>query len=92
MIFDSLNELFFFVDFITIILPALAAFGTVFFVKTGVDGFCSYTKQTADDSLLQAACLPDEVLIFHNRTAKWISKVIRLKRSSDDEECSSSFF
>lgn len=90
MIFDSLNELFYFVDFVTIILPALTAIGTAFFVKKGLN-FCANTKQTADDRRLQAPRLPDDLVIFHNRMTKWISKVIRMKRSSDDAECFSSF-
>ncbi|ALC81505.1 MULTISPECIES: hypothetical protein [Bacillus] len=91
MIFDSLNELFFFVDFVTIILPALTAFGTVFFVKKGLTGFSSNIRHTAEESLLQAPSLQDALDIFHNRMTKWISKVIRMKRSSDDEECFTSF-
>lgn len=84
MIIDTFNEVFFLVEFFTIILP-LTAIGIAFLLKD-----CRMNEHLGGHRLeeLDASCLnrTDFLFIIYDRITTWISKVIRMKRSSNDDE------
>ncbi|OLP64520.1 Membrane protein insertion and folding monitor [Bacillus pumilus] len=85
MIIDTFNEFFFLVDFFTMILPALTAIGIVFLLKD-----CRVNEHLSGHRFeeLNASILnrTDFLFIIYDRITIWISKVIRMKRSSNDDE------
>ncbi|MGE6629403.1 hypothetical protein [Bacillus sp. NPDC077027] len=85
MILDTFNELFFLVEFFTIILPALTAIGIAFLLKD-----CRIKEHWDANRLNEtnASTLnrTDFLFIIYDRITTWISKIIRMKRSSNDDE------
>ncbi len=85
MIIDTFNEVFFLVEFFTIILPALTAIGIAFLLKDCRmnEHLGGHRLEELDASLLNRT---DFLFIIYDRITTWISKVIRMKQSSNDDE------
>ncbi|MFS0656326.1 hypothetical protein [Bacillus sp. 179-C3.3 HS] len=85
MFIDTFNEVFFLVEFFTIILPALTAIGVAFLLKD-----CRLHEhlggQHVEELNASLSNRTNFLFIIYNRITTWISKVIRIKRSSNDDE------
>ncbi|MDA7027033.1 hypothetical protein PJ311_10475 [Bacillus sp. CLL-7-23] len=87
MFLESLNDALFLFEFFTIILPALTAIGIALILKdhcyTSEDW---KTKRFEVDKTIHFYNKIDNLVIFYHRITLWISKVIRMKAASNDDE------
>ncbi|KAA6451537.1 hypothetical protein VSK91_02160 [Bacillus swezeyi] len=86
MILESFNDAFFLFEFFTIILPALTAIGIALILRDCNTGEDWKTKRVEEYKAIHFICKIDFLVILYHRITVWISKVIRMKTSSNDDE------
>ncbi len=86
MILESFNDAFFLFEFFTIILPALTAIGIALILRDCNTGEDWKTKRFEEYKAIHFICKIDFLVILYHRITVWISKVIRMKASSNDDE------
>ncbi|ATH92306.1 hypothetical protein ACH95_20270 [Bacillus glycinifermentans] len=86
MILESFNDAFFLFEFFTIILPALTAIGIALLLKHCSTGENWKTKRIEEYKTIHFIYRIDFLVILYHRITLWISKVIRMKASSNDDE------
>ncbi|WP_342491908.1 hypothetical protein [Bacillus sp. FSL K6-8391] len=86
MILESFNDAFFLIEFFTIVLPALTAIGIALILNDCSTGDSWKTKRFEEYHAIQFVSAVDFLIILYHRITVWISKVIRMKASSNDDE------
>jgi hypothetical protein len=85
MILESFNDAFLLFEFFTIVLPALTAIGIALILKDCSTGDSWKTKRFEEYHAIQFVSAIDFLIILYQQSV-WISKVIRMKASSNDDE------
>ncbi|MCF7617896.1 hypothetical protein OZL92_03610 [Bacillus sonorensis] len=86
VILESFNDAFFLFEFFTIILPALTAIGIALILRNCYTGENWKTKRIEENKPIHFIYRIDFLVILYHRITLWISKVIRMKASSNDDE------
>ncbi len=86
LILETFNDAFFLFEFFTIILPALTAIGIALILKDCCTDNDWKNKRIEEYKAIHFIYKIDFLVILYHRITVWISKVIRMKTSSNDDE------